>query len=44
MIKKQEYVVFYHFNEGGIKLQEIVEKFFPIYFKEELEKLGNLNE
>lgn len=44
MAKRHTYVVSCHFDEKGITLQEMVEKYFVIYFKEKLEKLGNLNE
>lgn len=44
MLNKKKYVVSSYFNKDGISLQETLQKYFVIFFREELEKVESFNE
>lgn len=44
MAIQKEYIVSCYFQDDGMNLQQMVETYFQVYFKEELEKMRNAHE
>ena len=41
MTQKKEFKIMKHFDNDGKTIQEVVEKYFSVYFQSELEKMEN---